>query len=412
MDAKKSLGEPRVLISRSALLHNLGVIRRQLDPAVRVCAMVKADAYGHGADLVADTLANFLPDNADPSYRPADLFAVATIEEAAALPECGKPVWILRPIENVFAGRQKEQVELAVMRGWTLTLMTTSAAGDVARVATMLGRRASVQIMVDTGLTRCGVSVDYLDSLFDRVRTLPALKLVGLGTHFATSDVHGDLFTQEQRQRFVGATDDLLHEAPGLLRHAANSGAIFLHRRAHFDVVRPGISLYGIDPTGRPAIDRPLRPVLKWLAPILAIHGVARGTTVGYDRTWTAPRESRVGLVPVGYADGYPRALSNKAHVLLGEHLCPVVGRVSMDLITIDLTDVPHAAIGDDVTLLDNDPISPVSAYKLAEWSGTSPYEVFTRIGQRIRRVAVDPDDAPVAEEIDDGTADLDDVGA
>jgi alanine racemase len=134
---------------------------------------------------------------------------------------------------------------------------------------------------------------------------------------------------------------------------------------------------------------------MKWTAPLVGIKDVTAGTCVGYARTWRAPRDTRVGLVPVGYADGYPRCLSNRACVLVQGRKAPVIGRVSMDLTTVDLGNVPAACVGDEVTLLDSDPLSPVSVYELAEWSETIPYEVFCRIGQRVKRVAVEPDDSP-----------------
>jgi alanine racemase len=175
-----------------------------------------------------------------------------------------------------------------------------------------------------------------------------------------------------------------------LFRHAANSGAIFFSPDSHFDVVRPGIALYGIDPTGKPNLNRPLRPVMRWTAPLLTVRDVPTGQSVGYGQTWKTPRQSRMGLVPVGYADGYPRDYSNKAGMVVDGKLAPVVGRVSMDLTVIDLTDIPSARPGDEATILDSDPLSPVSVYRLAEWAGTIPYEVFCRIGARVKRVSLE----------------------
>jgi len=158
-------------------------------------------------------------------------------------------------------------------------------------------------------------------------------------------------------------------------------------------MVRPGISLYGIDPTGKPSLDRPLRPVMRWTAPLVGIRDLRQGETVGYGQTWTADRPTRIGLVPIGYADGYSREFSNRGVMLVHGCSAPVVGRVSMDLTTIDLAQVPMAGVGDEVTILDDDPLSAASVYKLAKWANTIPYEIFCRIGSRIRRVAVDPAD-------------------
>jgi alanine racemase len=133
--------------------------------------------------------------------------------------------------------------------------------------------------------------------------------------------------------------------------------------------------------------------VLKWTAPLVAVRSVRKGTGVGYGQTWQSPRDTRIGLIPIGYADGYPRTFSNRASVLIHGKPAPVVGRVSMDLTTVDLGEVSGAQIGDEVTLLDNDPLSPVSVYKLAEWAETIPYEVFCRIGPRVQRVVIEPED-------------------
>jgi hypothetical protein len=154
-------------------------------------------------------------------------------------------------------------------------------------------------------------------------------------------------------------------------------------------MVRPGISIYGIDPTCRPSVDRPLRPVMRWIAPLIAIRDVAPG------RRWDTARHgrrrpTRLGLIPIGYADGYPRLLSNCGTMMVAGQPAPVAGRVSMDLTVIDLQNAPHAMVGDDVTVLDDDPISPASVYRIAELAGTIPYEILCRIGSRVRRVAAE----------------------
>jgi alanine racemase len=166
-------------------------------------------------------------------------------------------------------------------------------------------------------------------------------------------------------------------------------------------MVRPGIALYGIDPTGRPCINRALRPVMKWTAPLIGVRDVPAGTNIGYGQTYRAGRDMRVGLVPVGYADGYWRAFSNRADMIVNGMPCPVVGRVSMDLTTIDLSRAKHAMIGDEVTILDNDPLSPASVYHLARLADTIPYEILSRVGARVRRVAIDPSEQPIIARLD-----------
>jgi alanine racemase len=392
MDAKDALGEPTASISRSNLIHNAAVIRRAIGRAVKICAVVKANAYGHDASVVVDALANFSTN--DFGVPSVDAFAVADLEEALALPVVPQPVLILRPVENAFVGRQKSRIETAIRSGWWLTVASPTAADDVARIATAIGKRAHLHIMVDTGMNRAGVSPDQLDTLLERIRDRSALRLAGLYTHFANAEDGDHPFNVEQLASFLDKTDTICDGGNArITRHAANSGAIFLMPPSHLDMVRPGLSLYGIDPQNKPSIDRPLKPVLRWTAPLIGIRDVPRGQTIGYGQTWKAEKDTRVGLVPIGYADGYPRAFSNRAQMQLHDCPAPVLGRVSMDFTTIDLSKVPMSSIGDEVVVMDSDPLSVVSVYRLADWANTIPYEVITRIGPRVKRVAVDPVD-------------------
>jgi alanine racemase len=394
MDAKSTLGEPRLLISRQALRHNAAIIRQRIPARTRICAVIKANAYGHGASIVAQALG---ATDVERNAAPADAFAVADLDEAAALDTLNHPILVLRPVENVFLGQHRARLETALESGWILTLCSLLAAKDLARVAQACGRRASVQIMIDTGMAREGVPLHGAEYLIDAVRRLPSLKLVGLATHFARSEEVEHSFTAEQLARFLICTDPVARAMPlPIGRHAANSAAIFFSAPACLDMVRPGISLYGIDPCGKPSADRPLRPVLEWLAPIVAIREVPPGATVGYGQTWRAKTPARIGMVPVGYADGYPRSLSNRGTMMVHHKPAPVIGRVCMDMTCIDLTNIPQAAIGDEATVLDADPLSPASAYAIAKLADTIPYEILCRIGPRIRRVPIDPAGAAI----------------
>jgi len=397
MDATATLGQPRVLISRNSLLHNVRVLRGALSPQTRICAMIKANAYGHGAEIIADTLANFSSDSVE---APAvDALAVVTLDEAEALPHTPLPLLVLRPVENIYLGRQRQRLEQAIRAGWILSVTSASAAKDLGRIALASARRVSVQIMIDTGMARDGCDIDELDGIVAAIESQPALRLHGLSTHFASSEEKDNPLTLEQLGRFMAATAPHVARNPRLIRHAANSGAIFFSPQSHLDMVRPGVSLYGIDPTFRPCIDRPLRPILRWTAPLLSIRNMPAGGSVGYNQTWKAPRDTRIGLVPVGYADGYLRSFSNRAMMLLRGKAVPVVGRVSMDYATIDLGSLPDAAIGDEVTILDSDPVSPASVYRLAKLADTIPYEIFCHIGRRMIRVGVEPADSEVERE-------------
>lgn len=383
MDAKHFLGEPRLLINPDALRTNLRTLRRHLAPTVGVCAVLKANAYGHGATVIAEVLCQI---ESESPFDRVDAFAVATFEEADELRDMNKPIMLLRPVENAFLGRQRELIEHAILNGWTMTLRSASAADDIARIAMHLQKWASVQIMVDTGMHRCGVACDEFPHVLERVLHHPTLRLSGVATHFANSDCSGNSYTIHQLRLF----NRLLDEYPileSVAKHAANSGAIFFTPRSHFDLVRPGLSLYGIDPTGHPCTDRPLVPVARLVAPIIAVHDVETGQTVGYGQTFVATEPTRIGIVALGYADGYPRAASNRGVVQVHGHFCGVVGRVSMDMTAINLTRCPDAGIGDEAVFIDSDPHSPSSIYPLTRITDQIAYEILTGLGSRIKRV-------------------------
>lgn len=400
-------GRPRLLVNRRALLFNLRQIRSYIADSVRVCAVVKADAYGHGAAGVVDVLTNFYtPQVPAPAV---DAIAVASLAEGEALPELEVPVFVLRPVECVYLGDNRAELEDALRRGFILSLISTAAVDDVARLAERLKVRAGVQVMLDTGITREGCEPASFRKVIAAVLARPNLRLAAIGTHFTDGELEHEPYNDEQLRMFHETVDPLLpYLPPNLIKHAANSGGSFFCEDEALDMIRPGLAVYGIDPGGRACTDRPLRPVAKWTAPILSIRDVRAGTTAGYNRTWRATKATRLGLVPVGYADGYPRALSNRAVVripappaldIAPQHdaFCPVVGRVSMDYLTVDLARAPWAQPGDEVILLDDDPTSPCSAYGLAEQCGMIPYELLCNIGSRIVRVGVNPSDAEMS---------------
>lgn len=379
----------RAIIDRDALLHNVRLIRGHLAPGVKICAVIKADAYGHGARIVADALLNWAHREMEPPA--AEMLAVACIEEAAALGSAvDLPVLIFRPVEDVLKAAMREAVEAAVRAGWILTVCTASGAEAVARLAMKLGRRAKVHLKIDTGMSRWGVPAGEAAELAGRIVAHPALHLCGAYTHFACSERPDAVVNAEQNAAFAGSLHwGPEHAAVGMIRHAANSGAAFFNPAAHWDMVRIGISMYGVDPTGSPSMDRALRPVMKWVAPLTMVRSVPKGVKLGYGQSFTAEREMRIGMVPIGYADGYMRAWSNTAVMMVAGRPARVVGRVSMDVTMIDLSEHTDAVAGDEVAVMDNDPLSPASVYALAKLGGTIPYEVLCRVGNRVAREAV-----------------------
>lgn len=397
MDVPASIAaQPRLLVSREALLHNIRVLRRSLSPETGILAVVKANAYGVGADIVADALTSYSLDELEAPV--VDALAVATMDEASELSTTQIPVHILRPLENIFVGQHRQEIENALRVGHSFTVVSETAARDLSRIATAINRKALVHVMVDTGMCREGCPIPQLSQLADDLLSLPSIKLCAFATHFSSSEDSNAGVAAQQIKRFSMATDPIVQAHPHILRHAANSAAAFLHPAAHWDMIRPGLAILGIDPTCKPSIERPLRPVMRWTAPLLMVRDIKAGQSIGYNETFKAMRDMKIGLTPIGYADGYCRAFSNAASMMLHGKPVPVVGRVSMDYTTIDLTGIPDAAIGDEVTVMDSDPLSPASVYRLAEIAQTIPYELLTWIGARVKRVAVEPADQLTSE--------------
>jgi alanine racemase len=314
---------------------------------VDLIAVVKANAYGHGAVEVVRRLRE----------TGVARFAVATVGEAVEVRSAAADARVL-VLTGCPPGCE------AVFRRHDLI------AAVFERRPPPPGIRAEVKI--DTGMTRLGVpwgqAREFLSEVGDRIE--------GVFSQFASSDCDDDL-SRLQLHRFLTATEGTTYP-----KHICNSGGLRFPE-AHLNAVRVGLALYGVSPC--PAVSD-LEPVLSWKARILTIKDVPEGQAVGYGGTYTTQRSSRIGLLAVGYADGYSRWFSNRGQVRIRNRLAPVVGRVSMDLTAVDLTEIPSAAAGDEAILLENDPSSPISALRLAESLSSIPYEVFTSIGPRVER--------------------------
>jgi len=340
-------------VSPGRIIHNLEVIRSLMPRKVPVIAVVKANAYGHGAIQVARAL----------FQAGIHTFAVACLDEALEIREALPASAEILVFGGLEAGRE------ALFRKARLT------AGLFEDIPVPEGIR--VQVKIDTGMGRLGFNWETFRDRFnprDRIVT-------GYYSHFSSADA-SEAYSMEQLHRFNIATTGL----PGI-RHISNSAGLRF-ADAHLDMVRPGLALYGISPCpGFPE----LKPALRWRAAIISLRDLPRGEPVGYNRTFVTPRRSRIGILPVGYADGYNRLLSGSGQVRLDNGaLVPVIGIVSMDLIAIDLTDYPEIGRGHAVTLLEADPGSPLSARAIADKSGTIPYEILTSIGSRVARTYAD----------------------
>jgi alanine racemase len=362
-------------IDLDALAANYRAVRGRVGAGVRVMGVVKADAYGHGAAACARRLA----------AEGAEWFGVATPEEGLALRRAGLTQRILS-----FGGCWEGQEALCLRERITPVVYRLDAARVLGRAAQAAGVVADVHAKIDTGMGRLGVRYDEAAEFARALRGVEGLRVEGVMTHFAAADEPTqDCFTDEQLKRFRGAQEafkEAGHEPVD--EHMANSAATLGHPSTWGNMVRPGGVLYGLwrdvlpPHAGPPA----LRPVLALRSRVTLLKRVRRGETLGYGCTFEAARDMVVATVPAGYADGYARALSNRGRVIVGGMYVPVVGRVSMDLTLLDVTDVSGVGVGDVVTLIGADGELAVPAEDVARTAGTLSYEITCGVSARVPR--------------------------
>ena len=367
--------------SASAVRTNIELLRGQISPAVKLCAGVKADCYGHGLELLLGVIAEL-----------ADVLAVAAPEEAIAVRRLGYE----GPLLTFFSAcayadgpELREATDELIAQDVIHTVVAPEEVPLIGEAARRVGRDAEVHVKVDTGMGRSGVTADLAADLVRQAGNSPGIKLTGLYTHFATSDEPDNSFVHQQLdvfKRVIAACDG----SRELTLHAANSAATIDLPESHFDMVRPGLSVYGYQPSAHLHNRLPLRPALRLTGRLMPIKDVPAGGSCGYGLTYTFERPSRIGRVAIGYGDGYLRCLTNRSTVRIRGRDAPVRGRVSMDQLIIDVTDVPEARMGDEVELISPDPTAPHSVENLARLAGTIPHEVACRLGGRMRRVLVD----------------------
>ncbi len=350
---------PRVTIHAAALRNNLAVVRR-LAPHARVMAAVKSDAYGHGLAFAAQALSD------------ADAFGLARLEEAIALRQSGfKQALVL--LEGVI-----NATDLAIAGAHDLEVVVHTAE-QIEWLAAYRGEhRFTVWLKIDTGMHRLGLPEADAAAAARRLTAMHSVADLRLMTHFAASEALAASTTDEQLARFDKATRGL-----SFARSAANSAAIIARPDAHFDWVRPGLMLYGMSPfTNRPAAEWGLQPAMTLSTRLIAVHDIDAGESVGYGGIWTAQRRSRIGVAAVGYGDGYPRTMRDSAMVRVRGREAPLAGRVSMDMITIDLSNVPDATLGDEVICWGKG----LPTERVAEFAATIPYELVCRVTARVHR--------------------------
>ncbi len=371
MDAPQT----RVLVSLDAFRRNIGCVRSYCGKGTGIIAVVKANAYGHGMiELSREAI-----------REGADALAVARVSEALEIRKNG----IAHPL-LVFEVPPSSMIDPALAEGITLSVSTPEGAASISRAASLRRGNASIQLKVDTGMGRLGFPDDAAPADIASLLRLPHLELAGVYSHFATSEDPDPSFAKAQIARYNEVIERLRRigiEVP--LRHMANSGAVISLPDARFDMVRPGIMLYGYPPSRSMTQRYPVTPVMSLISNISMLRMVGKGTSVSYGRRFFAPGSTTIATVPIGYGDGYARLLTNRASALIRGKLYPVVGTICMDHLMIDVGTDSECRTGDDVTFIGTNGSRSITAWDIAETLGTIPYEVTCLISERVPRLFV-----------------------
>jgi alanine racemase len=367
-------------VDLDALSFNLASIRARVG-RLPLLAVVKADAYGHGAA----TLAPFLEKSG------VEWFGVALPEEGIELRQAGLKAPIL-----LLGGMTPAQADLVLKHDLTPAVFRVDQVQALAAASARRGGEAQAHLKIDTGIGRLGVPAADVPSFAEVLRGVaPRLRLTGAFSHLAVADDPRDPYTNEQIDRFAGAVEAL--RARGLhpeSLHLANSAAVLDHPPAWLTMARPGIILYGYSPS--PFVTPvPLRPILSLMTRVIYLKEVPPGTTLGYGRTHVAKRPALIASLAAGYDDGLPRLASNRGQVLVRGRRAPIVGRISMDLTTVDVTDIAGVSVGDPVVILGSQDGERIGADEVAGWAGTISWEILCGIGARVPRLYVRAGAAP-----------------
>lgn len=363
-------------IDLDAIRRNFDHMRENMDPKTKMMAVIKTDGYGHGAVPVAQKM-----EEQDYLWG----FAVATAEEAYELREhqIHKPILILGyTFEEDYEKLTEEEIRPVIFQYDT--------ARELSDTAVKLGKRLAVHLAVDTGMTRIGFRDDDESiAVIKKIKELPGLFIEGMFTHFARADEADKAFTMEQLDRYLAFTRRLQENGVEIpLKHCSNSAGILEVPEAHLDLVRAGITMYGIYPSDEVSRESvPLSPAMSLKSHIVFIKDVEAGIPVSYGGTYITERKSRVATIPVGYGDGYPRSLSNRGYVLIHGKKAPVLGRICMDQFMVDVTKIPEAQNLDEVVLMGQSEGAFLGVEELGELSGRFPYEFVCCIGKRVPRV-------------------------
>jgi alanine racemase len=357
-------------IDLGALAENFRAIEGLLEPDVALLCVIKADAYGHGAVEVGRRLESL----------GAGYFGVATVDEGRELRQGG----IRAPVLLLSGVMPWESLESLLEYDLTTALINPDMLERIARFRG--GKPLRVHVKIDTGMGRLGFGPGELETLVRRLSETEGIEVEGVMSHFSASERRSD-YGVTQVEAFVYAVGLFRdHGIEPRFVHMANSGAMVNYREAHFNMVRPGIMLYGCYPDGALRQKLSLVPVMRWTSRVSFVRLFPAGCALSYGGTYVTARETKVAYIPVGYADGFPRALSNRGSVLIGGTRCSIIGRVCMDWVFADVTALPGVGPGDEVVLIGASGNDAVSADEIAEQIGTIPYEVLCNLSRRIPR--------------------------
>jgi len=386
-------------VSLSALRHNFRELQRHVGPAVTICSVVKCDAYGHGYAECARAL----------ELEGGRWFGVTSTDEGVALRDSGVTGRVL-----IMVGAWRGEEEDVLHYSLTPAISRVEELGAFARAANRLGssKPVAVHLKIDTGMGRLGLPLAELERFLEELKRAPQIEMEGVFSHLASSELLDDPGTQTQVERFENALGTLAkHGLRPAIRHLANSSAAIARPDTRHNFVRPGLAIYGyqLPPTYRDgkAAQQPsslsLMPVLQWKTRIISLKDVPAGQALGYGGTYVTREPARVAVIAAGYGDGYSRkhsyprdghsassrnngAQADRSSVLVRGSRAPVVGRVSMDTTIVDVTRIPGCEIGDEVTLIGRSGREEITAWDLARWSETLPYEVLCNLSERVIR--------------------------
>jgi alanine racemase len=363
-------------VNLDAFQHNLEQVQGLVGPEREIFAVIKANAYGHGAVEIGRVL----------ERAGVRFVGVATVEEGIELRQAG-----LKTSITILGGLFPEQYDLLLEHGLTPALYNLEWAEALSSLVGNGGEKIPVQVKVDTGMGRLGIMYNEALKVIEQINSLPGLELMGIFSHFAFADLDDRSFVQGQLDCLLNLKKALSEKNVHVpFWHLSNSGGVITFPASFFNMVRPGIMLYGYPPSPVLAGETGIKPVLSWRTRIIHLKEVPPGTPLSYDHTFRTTCKSIIATLPVGYADGYSRRLSNRAEVLVRGRRAPVVGRVTMDMILADVTDIDQASMGDRVTLLGEDGGDRITAQDIADWSETITYEVLCGISPRVPRVYIE----------------------